>query len=235
MPDRVVLCSECGTKNRVSDEKTGKPICSNCGKPLAVFGYSGARTNKLLTPVMWLTAGAMLAIGTISYFNPTLIGNFRVGNSPKSTSSGTQSEDWSDLGTIVDKSTRKRLNSLLPVPCSDARLPERAVQLEGPETCFYEIEIFRQLYPEYDEAADAILHELLYAAMRNGTPLPPPPTPIRTSTGLIHHSTKRTVAPLKIRTAPGFDYYVKVVAPPKREVMTLFIQGGETFTTRVPL
>ena len=38
-----------------------------------------------------------------------------------------------------------------------------------------------------------------------------------------------------IKTTSGYDYYVKIVAPPSKEIMTIYIRGGEYIDTLVPL
>jgi len=44
------------------------------------------------------------------------------------------------------------------------------------------------------------------------------------------------VAPLKIKTSPGSDYYVKLVEPPSdRPVMEVFVKGGTTVEVSAPL
>lgn len=38
MANRIILCSACGAKNRLEDQK-GQPYCGKCGKALSVRGY----------------------------------------------------------------------------------------------------------------------------------------------------------------------------------------------------
>src|SRR5688572_19805518 len=47
MGERIILCSGCGQKNRISDGKRGKPCCGTCGKQLAVSGSSGGGEVRL--------------------------------------------------------------------------------------------------------------------------------------------------------------------------------------------
>jgi hypothetical protein len=45
MADRFILCSNCGTKNRVPKGKIGKPICGQCRKQLSVGSFKDSNIN----------------------------------------------------------------------------------------------------------------------------------------------------------------------------------------------
>jgi hypothetical protein len=45
MADRFILCSNCGTKNRVPEGKVGKPNCGNCHKELSLVGFNYSKIN----------------------------------------------------------------------------------------------------------------------------------------------------------------------------------------------
>lgn len=73
MADRLILCSECGTKNRVGGDRTGKPTCGNCGKALAVPGYSGAGKSQLFRPAFWFALGIASVVGVLYYNDPSIV------------------------------------------------------------------------------------------------------------------------------------------------------------------
>lgn len=147
---------------------------------------------------------------------------------------------------------------MLPVPCDKARSAEEIVRFDGSEACYYELTTFRRLYPEYNDLSDTVLSDRLYARFRGEQdtnqieggpglgvpatcmsddliPVALEPEPILERTGLLRRPIERGVAPLLIKTKPGLNYFVKLVAPPDRIVMTMFIRGGEYFETKVPL
>jgi len=78
MGERLILCSGCGTKNRIGTGR-GQPKCGSCGKPLAVPGFPlftrpsavaryAARVLRD-APLIWLfVAGAALVIATLVVF-----------------------------------------------------------------------------------------------------------------------------------------------------------------------
>jgi len=48
MSGRIILCSDCGTKNRIPKAKTkGKAVCGDCGKQLAVKGNGSSLLSLL--------------------------------------------------------------------------------------------------------------------------------------------------------------------------------------------
>ena len=57
--------------------------------------------------------------------------------------------------------------------------------------------------------------------------------PIRT--GLVHSPASPGLAPLMVRTQNGANYYVKVSRPSGGDVLSMYIRGGESFETHVPL
>ena len=61
--------------------------------------------------------------------------------------------------------------------------------------------------------------------------------PVPTSTGLVRvRPGRQRIAPLEIRTAVGSNYFVKLVnIADSREEIVAYIEGGQNFTTEVPL
>jgi len=55
------------------------------------------------------------------------------------------------------------------------------------------------------------------------------------SPGLIQRPSSRAVAPLKIKTSPGHDYYVKLVNVGGITEMSFYVRGGQYFETKAPL
>ena len=62
-----------------------------------------------------------------------------------------------------------------------------------------------------------------------------PPVPI--STGLVRtHPRKERVAPFEVRTPSDGNYFVKLIDTlNQQEILAMYIEGGETFETKVPL
>ena len=61
-------------------------------------------------------------------------------------------------------------------------------------------------------------------------------TPVFETTRVIVPPYGEAIAPISIKTAPGYDYYVKVVRPfTNAVVMEIYISGGDTFEGLVPL
>lgn len=53
MSDRILLCSDCGTKNRIPAEKTkGKAVCGNCRKELAIRGNKRSFLSALFAIIV---------------------------------------------------------------------------------------------------------------------------------------------------------------------------------------
>ncbi len=60
MAERLILCSGCGTKNRIASGVAGQPKCGSCGKPLTVPGFSGGGGGVLKKPLTWLVIGGIV-------------------------------------------------------------------------------------------------------------------------------------------------------------------------------
>jgi hypothetical protein len=63
MAERLILCSGCGAKNRISAGKYGQPKCGGCGKPLAVPGYPKCGGGFFSKPLTWLAVGGLVLGG----------------------------------------------------------------------------------------------------------------------------------------------------------------------------
>ncbi len=59
--------------------------------------------------------------------------------------------------------------------------------------------------------------------------------PINAWTGVMRRPSSPGVAPLGITTGSGNDYYVKLVDTAGQTVMTMYVEGGRSFETKVPL
>ena len=60
--------------------------------------------------------------------------------------------------------------------------------------------------------------------------------PVDISPGVVTRPAKKGVAPLTIKTNAGSDYFVKLVIPnTTKEIMTLYIHGGQPMVIKVPL
>ena len=152
---RLILCNECGAKNRISRYRASHMKCGNCGKPLTAskFFMQPSSSRKLLT---WLVISGLLSGG---YF----LVNERHGSDPKTTST-----------------------------------------------------------------APSHIHELSYQQSFNAPQMP-------IDTGVIRAPLRTAVAPLAIKTNAGSNYYVKLVDLEGQTVMTMYIEGGQHFETKVPL
>jgi hypothetical protein len=64
MAERFILCSNCGTKNRVPDKKVGRPICGNCQKQLSVgrFGDNNINIGNILLLVCGIGLAAFFYV-----------------------------------------------------------------------------------------------------------------------------------------------------------------------------
>ncbi len=218
MADRLILCSECGTRNRIGVDRAARPTCGNCGKVLSVPGYSGTGLGQFFKPVKWFAFGVLSVIGIFYYNDPNFIRTTRVldflytnQSIPQKTLSddeawGTQPTNKSPPNTPV-KGIRGQIKGVSDFDdlVSPSLLPSPEVN-------------------PFDQFDDLVSPSLL---------------PVKVSTGILQQPLKRGVAPLLIRTNPGFDYYVKLAKPGTgREVppvMALYIRGGESFETLVPL
>lgn len=153
MTERLILCSGCGAKNRISQDKHGQPKCGSCGKFLEVPGYPKDGRGLLKKPLIWLVVGGLVFVG---YF----LMEKQKDNSPRATT-GTQSSKP-------------------------------------------------------------------YKPIFNATPVP-------VSAGVMQWPSSPGVAPLRIKTRTGNDFYVKLVDSAERVVMTMYVEGGRDLETKVPL
>ncbi len=198
MADRLILCSECGTKNRVGGDKAGRPTCGNCGKALAVPGYSRVGKSQFSKPVLWFALGMATVVGTLYYNDPSFIQTLGAFGPPNSKQ--LQNQNKPPDGFILDNQS------------SNAKQPD-----------------IKDLYfSDVSEDVDEFDNQEAIKL-----------TPVRASTGVLKSPAKHGVAPLLIRTTPGFDYYVKLANPGDDSdvppVMALYISGGDSFETLVPL
>jgi hypothetical protein len=61
-------------------------------------------------------------------------------------------------------------------------------------------------------------------------------TPLPTTSVIEKGQRKNRIAPLKIETEAGADYLLKLVSTAdKTDIIMIFVRGGETFSTKVPL
>jgi hypothetical protein len=63
MAERLILCSGCGAKNRISPDKYGQPKCGSCGKLLAIPGYPKGGRGFSSKPLTWLAVGGLVLGG----------------------------------------------------------------------------------------------------------------------------------------------------------------------------
>lgn len=183
MAERLILCSECGTKNRIANNVAGTPKCGSCGKRLAVPGYSGGVAGGFSKAVFWFVLGVMTVVGVL-YYN--------------------------DLGgylTEVFHTTSLKPPSTPDEFALDSQLTGKKQTAPPPPT--------KNIFDQFDQ--------------------PAPPEGFVLDTQVLREPTRAGVAPLLIKTSPGYDYYVKIVAPPRNEIMTIYIRGGEHIDTLVPL
>lgn len=195
MADRLILCSECGTKNRVGGDRAGRPTCGNCGKALAVPGAGKSQFSK---PALWFALGVATVVGVLYYNDPNFI---------------------QTLGALSPTNT-KQLQNQKKLP--DDFVPEnQSANEKQPDAQDLDFSDASEDVDEFDKQEPKKL------------------TPVRASTGVLKSPTKHGVAPLLIRTTPGFDYYVKLAMPGDDSdvppVMALYISGGDSFETLVPL
>ncbi|GEM_PF-1782142 len=67
MEERLILCSACGTKNRLG-QGAGKPVCGSCSKILAVSRHKGGLLAILFLKKFWL----LIAVGLVIFGWPYL-------------------------------------------------------------------------------------------------------------------------------------------------------------------
>ena len=86
--DQIIVCSHCGTKNRLPQLRVGRPLCGKCGKPLA---SSVGRTNSTASrpassratvwrETAWLRLLGLAALAVLGAGGALLFMNF--GNAP---------------------------------------------------------------------------------------------------------------------------------------------------------
>ena len=171
MGARIILCSNCGTKNRLPQQFDSQPKCGKCGKLLAVNRYKGGSFG------FGKVIAAALGLGFIVF----------VFNMPQKTTkhafTTTTARSSSSLNfddVPMEKDTNSSKN-ILPV---------------DPDLKLVVVPI---------------------------------------SPGVINKPTTEGVAPLSFRTSPGSNYYVKLVDHNNHTEMTIYMRGGESFETLVPL
>jgi hypothetical protein len=60
--------------------------------------------------------------------------------------------------------------------------------------------------------------------------------PVKAYTGFLKRPSGAMIAPLSIKTAPGFNYFVRLVDEASRKHETeIFIIGGQPFSVKIPL
>ncbi len=199
MADRLILCSECGTRNRIGVDRAARPTCGNCGKVLSVPGYSGTGLGQFFKPVKWFAFGVLSVIGIFYYNDPNFIGTVR--------------NFVREAGFNLDDAP------LAPRPVTATAPDETTVDNYG----LPEFNVFDQFdappAPSPSKEVGNWEDEVL---------------PVTISTGVVKHA-KKAVAPLKIITAEGFNYFVKLVDMKHQTVMTMYIVGGEPLETKAPL
>ena len=161
MAERLILCSGCGAKNRISPSGSGQPKCGACGKALAVPGYSQGGLRLFKKPLTWLVVGGLVLGGYLWI------------------------EESNDSGS--------RTTSNAPTGSSESSKPPKPAK------------------PVFNA------------------------TPVQASAGVMQWPSSQGVAPLEIKTSYGNDYYVKLVDIAGRTVITMYVEGGRHFETKVPL
>ncbi len=171
MADRVILCSQCGTKNRVPTERAGTPRCGGCGKTLHVANRNSTRRTWITVVVVLVTvsAGAALVIGF---------------------------QEEEGFGAVRTSS---------PPPTRQTTSPPPTTALAPP---------------------------LRFAPPLAAAPAPPA-VPI--TTGLVVRPIRGGVAPFEVVTPAGRNYYVKLVDMTGQTILSMYIAGGRSFETLVPL
>jgi hypothetical protein len=187
--EQFIVCSHCGTKNRLPSLRTGRPRCGRCGKPLASAVVQSTSTASGAAPsrathggkVGWLTGIAALLVfgaGGVLLLKP--FGEGVSGGTGGPPTVGLQSpaiDDW-----------------VTPPP-----------------------ELWRKA-PAAPVAQDVLRAEQ------------------QTPGAIYNHTGREPLAPLTLVTAPGADYYVKLVDPQtKTDLFGIYVHGGKSLDAHVPL
>ncbi len=156
MADRIILCSGCGTKNRVQGSCKGVPKCGKCGKQL----YTSASTGIHISGKT--IVGAVAVVGLVVFL------------ASQSIDSGIESSSLSQTAETSSGSTQTA--------------------------------------------------EPVFSA-----------PPVSIVPGVKSGPRSQGLAPLGIKTSPGYGYFIKLVNQYGQTEMTIFVWGGQYFETLVPL
>ena len=182
MAERLILCSECGVRNRIPEGKRGQSKCGRCSKLLAVPRNSRGFVGLLKKPMTWLVVIGLLFVGYLAVKK--------------------QSSSSRYIGARASDSMA------LPKPP-----PNQGYRTSSP--------------PSYTPSSPTVYKP----------PIKPPfdAKPIPVLHGILQPPSSPGLAPFRLKTRAGHNYYVKVVDLAEQLVMTMYAEGGRDLKTKVPL
>lgn len=185
--------------------------------------------NRGLWRALAASAGMLLTVATITY----LVNDAgRERTSPRATSDSLREDGKSDLNNRHSGPATagvQRPESAEQIAARQRETKVRALVNRRMQRQSAESGDGKQT--RIDRIVDEVFAEAIVDRILNEQPEPLPPTGVLSS-----DYGSRGVAPLRIVTAVGKNYYVKlVVSGSKKTVMSAFVRGGDAFDTLVPL
>jgi hypothetical protein len=218
LKEQIILCFDCGTKNRIQKHLHGTAKCGHCGARLGAFASDDQRTpehgsseaglksaarshrdpNGGELPKVTLFATAIFIGLVLAWLNYQRV-------SPSSTAP-TQAVASGVPGTPA----KTRAASSLPAAPRVAKAPEKAAAVASSQTL---------------------------TSKRKKAPVATALQPVYQQPGLLFNQTGRPpLAPLEIVSAAGNDYFVKLVdLATGRDAVGIYVRGGRAEEVLIPL
>lgn len=249
---KIIICPNCGKKNRVSlGSDSSKAVCADCWAKLVLekdiiqpppppppeekppidgkskggnFGLIAGITLSLLVGVIWL-AQKSSPEPTPTYSNDNSTGKYQTTNKKKipntlKAKAPDENQEYSLTVIHTPKTARVRILNINPKYQDGIKL----------KTGKYHLEVSQDGYETSKRwvtlSKDSVFNFSLTL----------PKVAMPRSGAEQHYSKNKKIAPFKIKTSYGSNYLVKLVSAYSQDtIMTIFVKGGDTVTTKVPL
>jgi hypothetical protein len=218
----IILCFECGTKNRLKSEWTGAPVCGKCGEPLPIQARPVSRPSgsvRASGSKVSLRFLVLLCVGFVAVMGYLGVKEVQTPDKGAAPNPATSAEAFLDEVQPPGKGAAPN-PYLTSVPSPDPSVPPATnrLSIEGlvPLNVGHERDIQVTSVPRPQETILA---------------------PVKVRPGVIlKRTTADSVAPFQIKTSPGANYVVKLVdAMTGASVVGIYVVGGHTLEVNVPL
>ena len=252
---KIINCPNCGKKNRINlNSDNSKAVCADCWTKLVFeekttqppppppdkshtpptddkskrsnFGVIAGIALSLFIGLIWLTQNSNTTpLQTSTYSNDNTTGQSQATDEKEIPSTfekivPDENQEYSLTVTHTPKTARVRILNINPKYQDGIKL----------KTGKYHLEVSQDGYETSKRWVTLSKNSVFNFSLTL------PKVAMPRSGAEQHYTNNKKIAPFKIKTSYGSNYLVKLVSTYSQDtIMTIFVKGGDTVTTKVPL